>query len=67
MFLKYDFWAFLIVVYQNVSYFWNPEAKLDKIGMLQNENMCLEQTWVRLKIFLIRINLSQKYLIRLNS
>ena len=38
MFLKYIFWAFLIVVHQNKGHFWNPETKLDKIGMLHNEN-----------------------------
>ena len=38
MFLKYDFRAFLIVVHQNKCHFWNPEAKLDNIGIFQNEN-----------------------------
>ena len=33
MFLKYDFRAFLVVIHQNKGHFWNPEAKLDKIGM----------------------------------
>ena len=35
MFLKYDFRAFPIVVHQNKVFFFNPEAKRDKIGMLQ--------------------------------
>ena len=38
MLFKYDFRAFLIIVHQNKSHFWNREAKLDNIGMLQNEN-----------------------------
>ena len=38
--LKYNFWAFLIVVHQNKCHLWNPEAKLDmdNIAKLQNEN-----------------------------
>ena len=40
--LKYDFRAFLIVVHQNKTHFWNPEAKLDKVVMLKNEILCLE-------------------------
>ena len=30
--------AYLIVVHQNISFFLNPEAKLDKIGMILREN-----------------------------
>ena len=39
MFFKYNFRTFLIVVHQNRSHFGNPEGKLDKIGMLENENV----------------------------
>ena len=27
------------IKFQNKGHFWNPEAKLDKKGMLQNENL----------------------------
>ena len=37
IFLKCDFLAILAAVHQNICHFWNTEAKLDKIGMLENE------------------------------
>ena len=37
-FLKYDFRAFLIVIYQNKCRFSNPEAKLVNKDIFLNEN-----------------------------
>ena len=34
--------ALLTVVHQNKGLFWNPETKLDQIGMYQNENLTLK-------------------------
>ena len=36
------FLAFLTVVRKNEYHFWNPETKLEKIGMLLEENFDFE-------------------------